>query len=76
VQPDEAVSCGSQAGLRVGRGASPVGKEAGPPGQKSRPLSGPPFFHHPQVPLACMDRAFFAVDFDPSLCVTAPSRYA
>jgi hypothetical protein len=52
---DEVLRCWAQAGLCVGRGASPVGEEVlTPPWKKEAPL-GTPFSHQPQVPHPCID---------------------
>jgi hypothetical protein len=74
VQPDEAVSCGAQAGLRIGRGKPGRRGSSDPLVKNETPLGTPPFSHRPQVPLPCIDPCVFAVVFDDSLREPRPGH--
>jgi hypothetical protein len=70
---DEVLRCWAQAGLCVGRGASPVGEEVlTPPGKKEAPLGTPLF--SPAAGAAPVHRpVHFAVVFDHSLREPRPA---
>jgi hypothetical protein len=63
----QVLRCCAQAGLRIGGGANPVGKEVVIPLARDPPFSPATGAAH-----VASTRAFFAVVFDRSLGVTAP----